>query len=260
MSLSFAICRPSSAALEIDSKTLEQKGQKYRRADVLIFLPIEKKILKDKLKTLEVKTEIDPYGIDLHKVSLKIRNISDRAVDGAYIKQPLWGVSIVSEAVNARRIISRSPLIFESMVLYITDMSTGDFKLSLPTLLPGEEIEVSYLLKGKPPRKPTVEGNTTLVRKRTERVYMLVAKYTFLFPYGRTKTRDVNLENIKELLEGFRRAGLKPMVKIVGTADGVRRSDRKNREVAKRRATFVAREIFGEKYACLLRSRFAESR
>ncbi len=82
---------------------------------------------------------------------------------------------------------------------------------------------------------------------------MLVAKYSLLFGYGKTKTRDPNLTNLREVVKGFKLAGLKPVIKVVGIADGKSKNPKKNYEVAERRARFVARKLLGENYACYIR-------
>lgn len=260
IALGFGVCPvDQSAALEISSKTLKEKGKVYRRADVLIFLPIEKKLIEKRVELLKVDARIYKIDESVYEVRVTFKNRGGKVIENAVLEQVLGNSSFESETIYGKRLISRTPLIFEPLSLYVTDLSRSKARISLPPVGPGEEIELVYRIRGKKPQKPSLVGNYTLVKEEEDRVYMLVAKYSLLFGYGRTRTEDINLENIKELLEGFRKAGLKPVVKVVGLADGVTKNLRKNEEVAKERARFVARRVLGENFACYIRRGFAEN-
>jgi hypothetical protein len=252
MGLSFANCPPAlDVSLDLESKTVTQEGKEFRRADLLIFIPVD---TKDLVKVSSLRTEFgfDRLGPDLYRVSVRIRNVSFGKVEDAYLLQE---GRIVEDSLEGRKVISRLPLIVEPLSLLPTDIGEGGVTVKLPPIGPGEEIEVSYLVPGKKVKVPRVVGG---VLKRRKKVYLLVAKYSVLFDFGKVRTEDLNLRNIREVLEGLRRAGLRPVVRIVGVADGRTRDPSKNRRVAEGRARFVAAEVLGTKYACYLRRGLAE--
>ncbi len=256
----FAVCPTGlGTSLELSSKTVKNKGKNYRRADVLIFIPIEKEEIVREVSVVRSKVELQHVGEGKFLVSVFLRNISDITVDGAILRQPL-NRNRIGERVEALRVISRVPYIFEPLSLFVTDMSDREALIKLPPLKPGEELELRYVVIGeKKPVKPSVEKVQSALERKSKRIYMLVAKYSLLFGYGKVRTEDINLRNIREILDGFRRAGLKPVVKIVGLADGVTRNSRKNKEIAERRARYVARKVLGGNYACYMRRAFAEN-
>jgi len=258
--ISLGVC-PSGlkVSLDLSAETVEKKGREFRRADILIFIPVDRSTLRRDF-ALRKETAVTPVDSNLYEVKVRLRNVSDRVVEGAYLEQRVGERSSPPDSINALRILSRTPFIFEPVELYPTDIREGRLVVKLPPLKPSEEIELSYLVASETtPETPEVRGTPRLEEEKRERVYMLVAKYSVLFGYGKTKTRDMNLENIKEVLRGFKEAGLKPIVKVVGMADGKTTNPRRNAEVADRRARFVAQKILGENYACYMRRGFAEN-
>ncbi|MDQ7038987.1 MAG: hypothetical protein Q9N26_07320, partial [Aquificota bacterium] len=153
-------------------------------------------------------------------------NLSPNEVEDAYLIQE---GRVREESIEGRKVISRLPLIVEPVDLLPTDIKEGEVVVKLPPLGPGEEMEVSYLVAGGDIEQPRVVGGTV---EKEKRVYLLVAKYSVLFPFGSARTEDVNIRNIREVLEGLRRSGLKPAVKVVGIADGKSSDPKKNRRVA----------------------------
>ncbi len=258
--LSFAVCPTGGgASLDMSAETVEKQGKKYRRADVLIFIPIDKRVLKEGFSALKQEVSLTPLGDGTYEVSVVLRNVSDSVVEGAFLEQEVGDGTPLPEEIRASRILSRTPFIFEPVSLYPTDVRDRRLVVKLPPLKPAEELELSYILRSETqPRAPEVHGVPLFTEERRERVYILVAKYSFLFSYGRTKTSDVNLENVRDVLEGFKKAGLKPIVKVVGLADGRTSNPKRNAEIASERARFVAREILGENYACYMRRGFAD--
>jgi len=258
--VSLAVC-PSGGgvALDMSAETVESQGRKYRRADVLIFIPIDKSSLGEGTSAVRKEVSLYPLGEEGYEVRVVLRNVSDRVVEGAFLEQEIGEGVPFPEDIRASRILSRTPLIFEPVSLYPTDMREGRLVVKLPPLKPAEELELSYTLRsGDEPAIPQVHGAPLFTGEKRERVYILVAKYSFLFGYGSTRTSDINLDNVREVLEGFRKAGLRPVVRVVGLADGKTSNPRRNAEVASRRARFVAEEILGENYACYMRRGFAE--
>ncbi len=249
-SLSFGVC-PSSVdvSLEMESKTVEVEGKVYRRADVLVFIPVSTREL-EKVPSLREEVSVEKLEGDLYRVNLKIRNVSIEKVEGASLLQR---GRVIEDSIVASKIISRRPLILEPVYLFPADLREDSAVVKLPPLDPGDELEVAYLVRG-PFEEPKISGGEVTKPKK---VYVLVAKYSILFPYARAKTEDVNLENVKEVLEGLRRIGLRPIVRVVGIADGKTKDPDRNREVAKERARFVASKILGSGFACYLRRELA---
>jgi len=261
LGISFGVCPPGlNVSLDLSAETVDKKGKQFRRADVLVFIPVDRNSLGRELPPLVSRARVLPLGEGGYEVRITLRNVSDRTVEGAYLEQGIGTASSPPENIEAFRVLSRKPFIFEPVNLYPTDLREGKLVVKLPPLKPGEELEISYLLSsGEEPPLPRVRGVPPVIREKKERVYMLVAKYSFLFGYGKTRTSDINLDNLREVLEGFRRAGLKPVVKITGLADGKTRNPKRNAEVANRRARFVAEKVLGENYACYVRRGFAEN-
>ena len=86
---------------------------------------------------------------------------------------------------------------------------------------------------------------------------MLVGRYSFLFGFAKTSTEDPNVHNLREVVEGLSREGLKPLIRIIGVADGRSSDLRRNMSVANARARFVAMKLLGESWACYVRKVFA---
>ena len=258
VSVSFGVCPGTlNVALEMSAETVDKYGTNFRRADVFVFIPVEKKLIRKEVSILESHHEILKLGGDLFQIDVHIKNRTSVASEDAVLEQPVDKASDIDGRIEAKRVISRLPYIFEPLSLYPTDIRPGKIVIKLPPLKPGEELELSYRIKGKP-GEPLVKSAKRYEIEEDERLYMLVAKYSFIFGYGKTKTRDVNLSNLKEIVKGFKLAGLKPIVKIVGIADGKTKNLKKNKEIAKERARFVARELLGENFACYLRRVYAE--
>ena len=260
-SISFGVCPPGlNVSLDLSAETVEKEGRQFRRADVLVFIPVDRESLRGESPALASRAKVLPLGEESYEVKILLRNVSDRVVEGAYLEQEIGTGASPPESIEASKVLSRKPLIFEPVSLYPTDLREGTLVVKLPPLKPGEEMEISYLISSKEkPAVPQVRGVPPVPRDKRDRVYMLVAKYSFLFGYGRTRTSDMNLDNLREVLEGFRRAGLKPVVKIRGIADGRTRNPKRNAEVASKRARFVAERVLGENYACYVRRGFAEN-
>jgi len=260
VSVSFSVCPGTlNVSLEMSSETVEKVGKSFRRADVLVFIPVEKKLLKKEVNVLESEHEVYKVGEKLFHIDVHIRNRTSVVSDNAVLEQPVSEGSDIEGSIQAKRIISKSPLIFEPLNLYPTDIKPGKIIIKLPTVKPGEELELSYKVKGRP-GDPVVKSSKKLEVEDDERLYMLVAKYSILFGYGKTDTEDINLRNLKEIVKGFKMAGLKPVVKIVGVADGKTTDIKRNKEVAQARARFVARELLGENFACYIRRAYADLR
>ncbi len=256
--LVLAIC-PSDppVALEIEAQTTDKVGKLHRRADVLIFIPMRKEELVSIDVPLDLKLSSTKIKENLFRIELKIRNLSVETVEEARIEQPVKGKFSLHD-IRAKKVISRKPYIFEFVDLYPTDIKEGSVVINLPSLRPSEELEVSYKLETESEfLKPKVLGGMKKEIKETKEVYILVGKYSLLFDYGKTATEDINVENVSYVIDNLKAMKIKPVVKIVGVADGKSTSDTKNRRVAKERALFVAEKILGSEFACYLNSLYA---
>ncbi len=257
VSLSFGVCPGTlNVSLEIASETVDKEGKNFRRADVFVFIPVEKKLIKKEVSVLESNHNILKLGEDLFQIDISLKNRNSVVLEDAILEQPVGKNSDIEGRIEAKRVISRLPYIFEPLTLYPTDIRPGKIVIKLPPVKPGEELELSYRVRGEA-GEPMIKSTKRYEVEESERLYMLVAKYSLLFGYGKTKTEDVNLSNLKEIVRGFKLAGLKPVVKIVGVADGKTWNVKRNREVAQERARFVARELLGENFACYIRRAYA---
>ncbi len=261
ISLSFGVCPGTlRVSLDLHSETVEFKGSNYRRADVLLFIPV--RIDKGEIRTLSgVRKHLNIQRTgSIQRIRVRISSITSKTIDNAYLKQELPEGSIFNESIKARKIISRNPLIVEPINLYPTDRKRNSFIVKMPPIKPGESIELSYtIVSVKKVKKPSLFGDRVAVKKESDPVYILVGKYSIKFPFASSRTQDINLENIREVILNLSEAGLNPIVKIFGIADGKTTNRAKNERVARARARFVATEILGKNFACYVRRGFAEA-
>ncbi len=260
VSVTFGMCPGAlNVSLDMHSETVEERGANYRRADVLIFIPVQVDNkgevrafsgLRKKIETLETDGS--------YRINLSLYNITLKTIDNAYLVQPLPDGTRFDENIRAFKILSLNPKIEEPVNLYPTDIKKGKLIISLPPIRSGEDLRISYTVSGgKKPPEPVVRGQKLLIEEEKDPVYMLVGKYSIKFPYASHVTKDINFKNIKDVLEGLNRAGVKPIVKIFGIADGKTKNPELNNEIAKKRATFVARKVLGQNFACYIRRGFA---
>jgi len=258
--VAFGVCPGAlNVSLDLHSETVKEKGANYRRADVLIFIPVQVNN-KGEVRAysgLRKKIEIQK-GEGFHRLNLSLYNISLKTIDNAFLVQKIPRGSRFDENIRAVKVLSLNPRVEEPLNLYPTDIRKNKLIIKLPPIRSGEDLRISYSITGKDvPPKPTIHGEKTLIAEEKDPVYMLVGKYSVRFPYASHITRDINFENIKEVLEGLNRAGVKPIVKIFGIADGKTKDPSKNSEIARKRATFVAQKVLGQNFACYIRRGFA---
>ena len=256
----FALCPGTlNVSLDMHSETVKENGSTYRRADVLIFIPVQVNN-KGEVKAFSgLRKKIDLLSEENnHILNVKLYNITLKTIDNTYLLQKLPKGSRFDENIKAKKVLSLNPRIEEPINLYPTDIRKGKLIIKLPPIRSGEELVLSYSITSQvTPPKPSVHGESQLAFEEKDPVYMLVGKYSIKFPYARYVTKDMNFENIKEVIEGLNRAGLKPIVKIFGIADGKTKDPEKNLEIAKKRATFVAQKVLGQNFACYIRRGFA---
>lgn len=258
VSISSAVCPGTlNVSLEMSSETVQEVGENLRRADVLIFIPVEKRLIKEEISVLESSYEVRKEGDGLFHIGVIVRNRTNLVSESGVLEQPVGEGSGIEGNIEAKRIISRLPYMFEPLALYPTDIKPGTVIVKLPTIRPGEELEIYYRIRGEA-KEPVVRSLEKLEVEKDDRLYVLVGKYSLIFSYGSTRARDLNLENLKEVIRGLELGGLKPIVRIVGMSDGKTKNPKRNKEVAEERARFVAKELLGENFACYVRRAYAE--
>ncbi len=258
-SFAFSFCPEDlPVSLEVEAKVTDKVGKLYRRADVFLFIPFPETEVYRKSLPLQVESSIEKAGDSTFIVTLKIRNISSQIVEEAKVEQKIESSKFYVDSIKAKRIISKSPYIFEFVNLYPTDIKEDTLVIKLPSLKPSDELEVLYSIRTEGTvHKPRVSGVPGRMVTRKRKVYMLVGKYSLLFGYGRTSTDDINLQNISYVLKSLKAMNIKPVLKVVGIADGKASSPHKNSGIAKKRALFVAKKILGKDFACYTDSFYA---
>ena len=259
-SVAFGLCPGAlNVSLDMHSETVQEKGANYRRADVLIFIPVQVDNKGEVRAFSGLRKKIETTkGEGSYRISVSLYNITLKTIDNAYLVQSLPKGARFDENIRAFKILSLNPRVEEPINLYPTDIRKGKLIISLPPIRSGEDLRISYTISGnKKPPEPVVHGEKLMLEEEKDPVYMLVGKYSIKFPYASYVTKDINFKNIKEVLEGLNRAGVKPIVKIFGIADGKTKNPDLNNEIAKKRATFVARKVLGQNFACYIRRGFA---
>ena len=253
--ISYAVCPGQrELTLDIQARTVEKVGKEFRRADVMIFIPIKREELSKDGLNMKKEVVVRKGEGGSYLVSITLKNTTGREIEEPLLVQRLNGGGVVG-SIRLTRVVSSKPYIVEFDYLPPEGIEDDTLSVKLPTLKPGERLKLSYVVETENFEKPQLraEGPAKVSRE----VYILVGKYSLLFGYGSTRTRDVNLRNIREVLEGLRTAGLRPLVKVEGIADGNTKYPDKNRRVAVERARFVAKEVLGESYACYTQEGFA---
>ncbi len=242
---------------------MKEVGEEYRRSDIYIYIPIEvgDRLLTQKASSmLDKKVSVNYVGKDTYSFSISIKNKTPYSIGDILIEQDITSSVLAEDSLKATRIHSHAPYVAESVSIFPTDMTPEKVMISLPSLNPGEELKVSYNVVGEPkvPKIYTVSPKEITKEKR-RKVNLLVGKYSVFFGYGKAKAKDINIENIKEVLKSLNSLGFDPIVKVVGIADGKARSNESNLRVARKRASFITRELFGENLACLMNKGLAEN-
>ncbi len=258
----FALCEFNNIELNMDAKTTSKEGNIYRRADVYITVPMKIKSGSHYKSLLPTRVNVVELENGARRYIVSIVNNTGKSQDSLILVHEKEKEALFMEDIVARRVISYSPYISEQLVLVPTEINRDKILIRLPDINPGEELVLSYVMKGEEePSKVIVTNEEGIKRfieeKETE---VLVAKYSFLFGYASAKTNSPNVENIREVVEGLERLGLQAKIKIVGMADGKTTNPEKNKLIAKKRAENIAKSIFGSQYACLIERTYVKSR
>lgn len=234
--------------VEIKQKVWNKIGEAYRRVDVILYLPV---------KYIQKEKDIDILMISMHQ---KENNAN------IYIetKKPLkedWLLVIpfrnayVEESAKIEKVTSYKPFVKEVFTAYPFLISRDRIEFPMPPLRPTEKLKVSIKHRGKI-GKPY--GKFTKEKKvNKERVIKIV--YSFPFGYGKTKTEDRNIHNLRNLIGVLSEINKLEKVEIIGMTDGKTVNPKKNREVARKRAVYIAERLFGKnKTMCILRKQVGQ--
>ncbi len=251
------------ASLSKKHLTVDKVGEEYRRGDIYVYIPIDvgEKLLTKKVSSmLEKSVSVSYVGENTYAFSIKVKNITPYQIKDVILEQDITTSGFEEESLKAVKIRSYSPYVTESLRVFPTDITAEKVVVGLPALSPGEEVRIDYNVVGEP-KIPKIYTSSLreITREKRKVVNVLVGKYSVFFGYGKSKAKDINIENIKEVLRGLNSLGFEPVVKIVGMADGKAKSVESNLRVAKSRADFITKELFGENLACLINRGLAEN-
>ena len=259
----FALCEFNNVEVDMFSKQVPEEGYIYRRADVYITVPMKVRKGNPNKSLLPTQVNIVDLEGNNRRYIVSVMNNTGKEQDSLVLVHNLEDKNAMfMEDIIARKIISYSPFISEQLTLVPTEIKDNRVLIRLPSLAPGEELVLSYVIKGETKPSTVSVTDTAGIKKfiEEEEREVLVAKYSFLFGFASTRVNSPNIENIREVIEGLERLGFKAKVKIVGMADGKTTNPKRNKMVAKKRAENVARSIFGNQYACVINRAYAGSR
>ncbi|MDQ7038694.1 MAG: hypothetical protein Q9N26_05800 [Aquificota bacterium] len=96
----FGVCPPSpDVSLELESETVSKVGREFRRADLMIFIPVNTRDLVS-VSSLRTEFRVSHAREDLHRVKVKIVNLSPNEVEDAYLIQEGRVVDLLPTDVN----------------------------------------------------------------------------------------------------------------------------------------------------------------
>ena len=237
--------------VELKYKTLKEVGNRYRKTEVILSIPI----LTEKVENTKVKEHKKP------RVILNFSLTNEKAITEIQALEPLKSSILlvqpiedgfVYEEANVRKIMSESPKVEEILVVYPADVKKNYIAFPLPPISVGEKLIIEYKYKGrlgKPFLKPVITF------RKTKGKVVLKIKYSFLFKYARADVNDENIKNVKNLIKQLKDLGVNAKIEIIGYADGKTKNIKKNETIARKRATEIAKRIFPEEVKnCLFSS------
>ncbi len=236
--------------IDVKYKTVKEIGEKYRRADVVIYVPVFNSSPKYR------RGEKPPVNLNFrfNRGIAEVRVRAKEHLKGELILVQPIKKGFVYEEAEVRRVISRVPDVEEVFMVYPVDVKRNYVSFPLPEISAGEELVVRYRFKGSLGKPYLKYARSEVIDKLRRRVFLRI-KYSFLFKYAKTTLNDENLRNIEELLSRLRELGLNVRVEIIGYADGKTNSPKRNERIAKRRALEVATRILPAGYKwCITRS------
>jgi len=243
--LVFGVCG-LDFSVEMKYKVEEKIGSEYRRADVVLYIPLE--------ETVEESQDIAKVSFKREGEELKLTIVPTKNFKGDLLLVIPLRNGYVHEEAYLEKIISEKPSVKEIYYIYPADLSPKKVVFPLPPSSPGEKLVMSIRLKGEV-GNPYVKLKDAEVKKVKKPKFLKVV-YSFNFGYAKTDTRDINVRNLKVLIDQLALFNRLKKVEIIGFADGKTKNMKKNEEVAKRRAISIARKLLADhKVACLLNKR-----
>ncbi|NPB06705.1 MAG: hypothetical protein GXO03_03755 [Aquificae bacterium] len=238
--LSFGACG-LDFPVELKYKVEDKVGKEYRRADVVVYVPVTGRSVPKGEGEAELEAEAKKGELVIHIKPKK--NFSE------------WFLFIpvkkgyLHEEAYLEKVYSRSPSMKEVYHAYPVDITREGTFFLLPPSTPGEKLVLKIKYEGEV-GKPRVFTSRPEQEEKSETVKVI---YSFAFGYAKTETDNMNLKNVKKLIEQLAKSGKLAKVEIVGYADGKSTDPERNEQVAKERALSVARKLFSEhSVACLL--------
>ena len=230
-------------SVDIKYITVKEVGRKYRKADVIIRIPIVTKTLRfQEKKVTEERPSVNlEFKVEGEKAITQIQAVRPLERD-LLLVQPIEK-GFVHEEAHVKRVISKSPEIEEVFIVYPVDVKKNYISFPLPSISVGEKLIVEYKFKGKL-RKPYIKYVELKKPSPKKEEVVLKVKYSFLFSYAKTEINDENIKNIRNLLNQIEKYGIKANVEIVGYADGKSTDLKKNEAIARKRAIEIAKRLF----------------
>ncbi|NPB07326.1 MAG: hypothetical protein GXN96_00185 [Aquificae bacterium] len=244
--MGFGVCG-LDFSVEMKYKVEEKVGKEYRRTDVVLYIPVEGEVQEEEGRLAELKKEV--RGEELLLTLKPLRNFNGEW----FLVVPLRS-GYVHEEAYIEKVISEKPSVKEIYYVYPADISPKKVEFPLPPTSPGEKLLVKLKLKGEvgKPQVRLKESRSKTVKKQK---YIKVV-YSFNFRYARTDTDNLNIKNLKRLIDQLALVNRLKRVEIIGYADGKTKNLKKNEEVARKRALTIARKLFSEhRVACLVNER-----
>ncbi|NPA32127.1 MAG: hypothetical protein GXO04_00710, partial [Aquificae bacterium] len=222
----------------------KEKGRLYRRADVVLYVPLEVNTLRRR-EGVRIKTETKGKETKVH-----VR--TQESIEGDWLLLVPSRFANLEESALVEVYMGREPTVKKVLTVYPVEVTRDYVKFALPPLRTGEEMIIVLKHEGKI-GKPQALISENKPKRRTVEVRIT---YSFTFPHAGTLLRDPNVKNVRELIKTLSELGKLRKVEIIGSADGNTKDPKRNEEVAKKRALTLARLILPpDALACALSPR-----
>jgi len=246
--LSFGICG-LDFPVELKYKVEKKVGKEYRRADVVVYLPVEGEEAERGEKGL-ARVKAKKSKGELTVVIDPTRNVEEEWFLFIPVKE-----GYLHEEAYLEKVFSNNPSIKEVYYIYPVDITNKGTLFLLPPSYAGERLYLKVKYEGKV-GEPVVKTARKEEKKKKKPVKVVKVVYSFAFGYAKTETDNMNVENLRKLIDELSLAGKLKKVEIVGFADGKTKNPERNEAVARSRAISIAKKLFQEhRVACLVNER-----
>ncbi|RUM32048.1 MAG: hypothetical protein DSY42_01830 [Aquifex sp.] len=242
----FAVCG-LNYDVEIKFKIEKKIGKKFRRADVILYVPIIYNSKYEKLKGIDLKIKT---GKDNAKIIVRTKS----PIKNDWILAIPFNNGYVDEVATVEKYLSSEPLIKEVLTVYPLEISSNIIKFPVPPLNPSEKLIVTVKHTGRlgNPYAEFTISNKNEGKKHEVRIVKFV--YSFSFGYAKTTTRDLNLGNLKAVIGTLSTLNKIKKIEIIGIADGHSKNPVLNKEIAKKRALNIAGKLFSDRtFQCIVK-------